>query len=375
MRNELVVVSGVALALGLAVGTAGAQQCGFPQPSKAKDIRLSLVPAFISCAGACNLCGQDASQTPDTETGVHVPGCSSPKTFNEEGGSPSDGWLWGPKSEGSIRFTAARSKILDPLFPLNTADVRISVKLSDVHDGFGLAGTTTSPSNGSLVPVSRGTSLTRINGIMTVVDAPVSFPVAVINGRANVKTSANVALGTIVGATLPGCTVLELLHLEIDDPNLNAFARPGLFLPGLPTSTPGAVTPTPTPTPTSTAPTPTATPRSRCCQKPISGTFDGCADLKFPTEPDPSAVCAGAYKGTLGVQGTSCDSDSGICEDPPSGGISNCCQFLNAGQQRCLDGPDWGTSTTNCVDQFNGTPFDNQRCQLDPMTGDGTCGP
>ncbi len=356
MKSTSFVVSTVLLVVGLTVGTASAQ-CTFPQPKKAKDVTLALIPAFVSCGGPCNLCGdfEESSSSPNTSTGISIPGCDPPETFNEDAGSPANGWLWGPKSEGSVSFTAAKNKIAHPSNPINTADVQIRVRLRDVQYAGG------APANGLgyLRPVSRGTTKTRASGTMTVIDAPLSFPVQVTNGRANVRTSLNVELNNL-GTSLPGCTALELLHAEIVDENGNAFARPGLFVANIPEPTPTPPA-TPTPTPTQTGPTPTATPRMRCCEKPGP---DGCADLA--SDASPAASCAGVYGGSLETIGTVCDGATGTCEDMRTA-ASECCQFLLAGEDKCIEGPSW--DATHCTAQFNGTSFSNQVCRLD-----GTCG-
>ena len=61
--------------------------------------------AFVACGGA--------EETPNTttETGT-VPSCYPARTFHENAGSPANGWLWGPKSQGSISLTAGKNKVV-----------------------------------------------------------------------------------------------------------------------------------------------------------------------------------------------------------------------------------------------------------------------
>ncbi len=354
MRGMRLVV-GVLLAVGLTASTAGAQ-CAFQQPRKAKQITLSLIPAFVSCSGSCNFCGTgDPLPIPisNTTTGRGVPGCNPPQTFNEHLGSPANGWLWGAKSEGSVSFKAAKNKIVDPMNPPNTADVDIRIKLNDIR----YAGGALVNGTGYLRPVSRGTVATRGSGDMTVIDlAFPTFPVQVASGRANVRITANMGFNA-EAASLPGCTAIELLALELADENGNPFARPGLFLSEI------SSTPPPTPTPISTAPTPTPTPRMRCCDAP-----SGCVDLITGGGVSASAECSEIYEGTLNPdQNSVCDGMAGSCK-PTRIGVTECCQFVLSGTPRCIEGPAWVAAY--CTSQYNGTNFPGQKC-----LSDGECEP
>src|SRR5690242_14700901 len=121
-RKIILVLSIVTFATGANARMADAQ-CAFQQPRKAQQISLSLVPAFVSCNGACNFCVATEPQpvrVPDTANGIGVGGCSTPQTFQQvydQQAPLPNGWVWGPKSEGSVSFKTATSKVLDALNP------------------------------------------------------------------------------------------------------------------------------------------------------------------------------------------------------------------------------------------------------------------
>jgi len=366
-RKMILVLGGVVLAVGVTARIVDAQ-CDFQKPRKAKQISLSLVPAFVSCNGSCNFCVASDPQpirVPDTYTGIGVGGCSTPQTYQQiyDQQSPlPNGWIWGPKSEGSVSFkTAKNNDPLHPLNPPNTADVDIRIKLRDVRYA-----ATNEPvnANGTLLVVVRGTVQSRVNGDMTVVDVPgPGIRVPVSNGHASVKIRANLGLHD-VSTSLPGCNALELLGLEIVDENGTPFARPGLFLseiilPMTPTPTPTPTmtgpTQTPTPTPTSTAPTPTPTPHTRCCE--VQG--GGCADL--PDEPGSNAECQIIYNGSFAQdQRTVCNGATGACELARTGN-SLCCEFVSASDTKCIEGPTW--DALQCGTQYSGGQvFPGERC-------------
>jgi len=353
-RKIILVLSSLAFAAGATARMADAQ-CVFQQPRKAKQISLSLVPAFVSCNGSCNFCVAGDPQpvrTPDTSTGIGVPGCSTPQTFQQvydQQAPLPNGWIWGPKSEGSVSFKTASSKLLDLLNPPNTSDVDIRIKLRDVRYAGSNEPVT---ADGHLLVIARGTIQSRVNGDMTVIDVPgPGIRVPVRDGNANVKIRANMGLNGL-GTSIPGCSALELLGLEILDENGTTYARPGLFLseivlPSTPTPTPTPTmtgpTRTPTPTPTSTAPTPTPTPHTRCCEV-DSG---GCVDLPAPGS---NAECQIIYHGSFAQdQTTVCDGQSGTCL-PARVDNSFCCQFLS-NDPKCIEGPSWDT---DCATHYSG---------------------
>jgi hypothetical protein len=165
-------------------------------------------------------------------TDIGIASCKPPKTFNELAGSPPGGWMWGPNSSGSISFKPTKNKIVSPLNPPpNTADVEVRITLDDIRDVNGPIGLST----GVAIPERRTTYEDRSGGDMTVIDMPIpSFPVTVVNGRARVRTSANVILNSVPVKGVPGCTSLELVGFTLTDGNGHSFASLGIFVPDLP---------------------------------------------------------------------------------------------------------------------------------------------
>ncbi len=232
MKRHLVVA---AAALGFAFVASGAQAqfvdpaCGFEHPKKAKETRSSLVQAYVSCGNAG---GNPINDT--TESGV--PSCSPPETFADQNGAPANAWHWNYlKAQGDVSFKAAKNKIDNPVLNPedDTADVAVQLKLKGLIDAAGdVSGT------GTLNTLSRATlrdrqgtgNDTSDDVAMTVIDFSAPFPFDVIDGKAKLKTSANVVLNGI-GTSLPKCTSIEVLDINVVDENGDRFASMGTFLP------------------------------------------------------------------------------------------------------------------------------------------------
>jgi hypothetical protein len=217
MKKHILVAGAAVLALGFTASLASAQ-CAFPHPKKAGALKSSLVQAFVSC-------NNPGGNTPNSTTEGGVPTCKPPETFNEQAGSPGGGWLWGPSSKGDVSFKAAKNKV--PGQPADSADLAVSLKMSDIEDS---GGKTTS--NGVLSTVARATLKDRMNGDMTVVDFPAPFNVSAVDGKINRKTTANDLLVNTLGQpALASCTSIEVVAVQVIDQEGNAFASMGTFLP------------------------------------------------------------------------------------------------------------------------------------------------
>jgi hypothetical protein len=235
MKRHLV-IAGAALAFAFVASGANAQtsvdECGFEHPKQAKQNKLALVTAFVSC-------GNTGGNTPNdsTEGSPGTPSCSPPETFNEQDGSPPSGWMWDEtKGQGSVTIQAAKNKVSNPADPTNkdTADLSVALKLKGVVDAVGPASGT-----GILSTLSRATLRDR-NGTpenhgddtaMTVIDFPAGFGFTLTSGQANLKTTANALLTAESIPGLPHCTSIELVDLGVNDENGNRFADIGTFLP------------------------------------------------------------------------------------------------------------------------------------------------
>jgi len=219
MKKHLFVAGAAALALGFTASMASAA-CDYEHPKSAKQLKSSLVQAFVSC-------NNPGGNTPNATTEGGVPTCAPPETFHEQAGSPGGGWTWNElKGKGDVSFKAGKNKI--PGEDPDSADLYVQVKISGILDDLGPA-----LGPGTLATVARATLKDRANGDMTVVDFPAGFPINASDGKVNVKTSANVLLTGIGQPALPGCSSIEVVSVYVDDPNGNHFANLGTFLPAV----------------------------------------------------------------------------------------------------------------------------------------------
>jgi hypothetical protein len=225
MNKHIIAASAGALVIGIAsIASAAATPCAvsYQHPSKAKQIKSTLVQAFVSC-------NNPGGNTPNatTETGT-VPTCYPAETVHQQAGSPPLGWTWGPKSKGDITFKAGKNKVVHPLnTDPNAVDLNIQVKISDIHDNTGTADGT----SGSVQSLSRATLIDRAaDQLMTVIDFPTGFGITVTGGKVSKKTSATVILNNLSQPALRACTTIELISVLVKDPNGNTFANLGTFL-------------------------------------------------------------------------------------------------------------------------------------------------
>jgi hypothetical protein len=239
MKRHLAIA---AAALGFAFMASGAHAltgfedpvCGFEHPKKAKEVKGSLVQAFVSCG---NPGGNPINDTTESNT----QSCSPPETYAEQSGNSPNDWHWDhEKGQGTVSFKAAKNKIESPanLNPEDdTADVAVSLKLQGIVDisaaPDGASGT------GAIATLSRATLRDRQgtggdnsdDQPMTVIDFPVSFPFDLIDGKANLKTTANALLNPANIGSLPKCTSIEVVDITVFDEEDNVFAHMGTFLP------------------------------------------------------------------------------------------------------------------------------------------------
>jgi hypothetical protein len=222
MKKHLFVAGAGVLALGFTASMASAQ-CSYEHPKSAKQLKSALVQAMVSC-------NNPGGNTPNATTEGGVPTCKPPETYHEQAGSPGGGWTWDElKGKGDVTFKASKNKVVNPNNPpADTADLAVQLKMSGILDDIG-------PANGpgTLATVARATLKDRVGGDMTVVDFPAGFAIQAVDGKISKKTSANVLLNGIGQPGLPGCSSIEVVSVNIVDPNGNAFANMGTFLPPL----------------------------------------------------------------------------------------------------------------------------------------------
>jgi hypothetical protein len=230
------------LGLGFYAESADAQ-CAFARPKKASTYQVSLVPAFMGCAsGTCfengDTCRTDADcggQTPicegslgnpnaSTEGGPQMIACQAPQVWS--GGA----WFWDSTSTfGRVQIKPGKNKIFDQVVTdLTARDLAVEVALAGVRDSMG----NLASGAGQLVMVLRWTLQDRVNGDMTIVDLPLGGSLQLSGGKLKARFSANEILSDLQGgivAGLPGCTVTQVLKIEVRDNYGVPFAAPGLL--------------------------------------------------------------------------------------------------------------------------------------------------
>ena len=202
-------------------------QCAFQHPKKAGKFQSNFVQAFVSC-------GNVGGNSPNTFAGGGAaPACKPPETFNEQAGSPPNGWLWGPKSSMAVAFKAKKSNVFTTTTPADpdAADLSIQLKGSDIEYPPGDGSVKVDGATGTLSTVSRTTFNDRTAGDVTVVDFPVNISFIVTGGKIKVKTSANQALNSGGLAGLPHCTSIETVKVTVVDEANHTFGNIGSFLP------------------------------------------------------------------------------------------------------------------------------------------------
>jgi hypothetical protein len=240
MQKYFLVTVVALAALGLSASVARAQ-CGFEHPVKAKKLQANLVQAMVSC-------GNPGGNAVNDNTEGGVPSCSPPETFNEQAGSPANGWLWDEtRSSGMLRlqaktspYPASNDTTLPPpcanplLCPAGAVDLFVGLRLKAILDAAGPANGT-----GTLATVARATINDRgTDGMagtgddtdMTIVDFPAGFPFTLENGKTNLKSSAAALLNAIGQKSLPSCSSIEVVAVSVLDENGNGFASIGTFL-------------------------------------------------------------------------------------------------------------------------------------------------
>lgn len=222
------ILATVALVLAAAPPALAASTCpvDYPHPATAKSIRASLVQSFLPCGYAFNSNAPNAT----TETGT-VPSCFPAETWHEQAGSPSEGWTWGPKGRGTVELRSGKNELVGPGYEQNVdpeaVDMLVRVDLSDIRDPDGRA-----EGMGHLALVLRMTIIDRdADQLMTIIDFPIARPLPIADGKAHLQTSLSAALDVLHLPALPRCASVEVLAVQIKDPNATTFATTGVYLP------------------------------------------------------------------------------------------------------------------------------------------------
>ena len=210
MRKLTISLAAVAL-VGFASASAQAQ-CDFNGPGKAKGIKTSLIRSFAGCP-SITFAG------PNSQTGGGTPTCAPPYAHSPH---------FFDEVKGKCDFSA-KAKKEDPCkdgsgVPCMNLSLKSSCGGVLRVDGI-------SPINGEddagwrLGTVSRATLNDPDNGDMTVIDFPVNIGYSIPkSGKISVKTDTNAILDDLGLAALPGCAVVEVVSLSVQDPQGNPFA-------------------------------------------------------------------------------------------------------------------------------------------------------
>ena len=234
MRKHLFVTLAAVMALGLTAGTASAA-CSIKHPYVASYFKVSVVQAFVSC-------GNLGGNSPNVTTEGGIPACTPPVTFDEQAGSPVDGWRFHTAvGKGTLNMTPRTYPACvkqgttlsaacadNPLNPVgDTDDLRVNLDLRHIiaDDSPGGASGT-----GALMIYLRATLMDRASGPMTLVDFPASFPFTLLLGSVSLRTSVDALLNMIGQPGLPHCSSLEVMWISVLDENGNAFGNMGAFL-------------------------------------------------------------------------------------------------------------------------------------------------
>ncbi len=221
----------VAFVVGLTVQSSHGQ-CVFERTDKAKKFQAELTQAMRLCGAL------PGGAIPNATSEDGIPACAPPTTFNQLLGSPVDGWRWGEDASGKVLLKAEKKDRSGLGLDGDTAtdggadnpedigDVQLKLKLSDVVDLNGQLAN----GSGLLTIAVRTTFNDRLNGDLTLVDVAWSVPVALVNGKASLKSSLNFARDLVGAAPLPRCASLEVASIQVLDPNGAVFAVPGIFI-------------------------------------------------------------------------------------------------------------------------------------------------
>jgi cysteine-rich repeat protein len=183
----------------------------FEHPKSAKKYQTNLTQAFVSC-------GNPGGNSPSRTTEGGVPACIA-QTFNEQAGSPSNGWRW---DEGSGQAVLQMKPICK-----GADDAEVKMKIIGVVDGAGQPAAT----DGQVALVLRLTLDDPTGGNMTTVDVTGKVPITMVDGRSALKTSVGVMLTEAGLSDVPNGSSIEIMDVQVLDPNGTLFAHSGIYMP------------------------------------------------------------------------------------------------------------------------------------------------
>jgi Tol biopolymer transport system component len=210
---------------------------GFPRPAGASPLKVSLVPAYVKCAGTNRTHGPPLAH----------PSCSPPVQYSHQAtvGSP-DANGQGAKSIGSAKMAVLAG---DPATPADEADVRLDASITDVRnkplltDYQGQLQVTV-----SLRLTDRDNGVSAPGGVdaATVADSPFSFTLPCA-GTSDTTVGSTCSISTTAEALAPGMVtegkraIWQLGQVQVTDGGEDGiaataadntlFAKQGLFVP------------------------------------------------------------------------------------------------------------------------------------------------
>lgn len=214
-----IVRSFVAAVAGCFIGASAAHaQCIYPHgQSTGANGWTRMAQAFIPCGGTD--CDGFVGPSQNNSTGGGIPSCSPPQTYHQVAGSPPNGWRLAT-TNGRARFR---------LDGQPGPDVRIRVQLINIEEANGLGYAPIGPT-GTVSLVFRITT-NDAGTDMTVIDFPLSLPIQItsLTGDGLLDIQLNAVFLGLALPPLPPCSNVELIDLQVLDPNLTKFLRPGHF--------------------------------------------------------------------------------------------------------------------------------------------------
>jgi hypothetical protein len=183
----------------------------FEHPRRSKSYQAEFVQAFVSC-------GNPGDNAPSTTTEGNIPSCSV-ETPNEEAGSPPNSWQWDEeKGRGLIKLISICK---------GAADAKVQFKMIGVVDETDAPANTT----GTLAITVRVTLDDQTGGDMSTIPMTGAVPLSFLNGNGGVLTTLGVMLTEAGMTDIPNGSSIEVIDVQVKDPNGNVFARPGLYMP------------------------------------------------------------------------------------------------------------------------------------------------
>ena len=212
MKKAYIAIACVA-AMGLVTSNADAQ-CNFDVPAKSKGVKSSMIRSFAGCGNSVTF------GAPNTATMAGVPGCVPPFAHSS--------FLFGPKGACSVKTS---QKVETPCSETGTpgscANAGLSAKCKDITLSDGVTPISVADGTWKLRTLIRATLDDQLFGDQTVIDFSSALDMDdAKKGGFKGKGDSNGILEGLFGpgSSLPACSSLGILSVDIVDPSGSAFA-------------------------------------------------------------------------------------------------------------------------------------------------------